>query len=377
MSACSGRYFGGETGQRLTVQVDAFVNGTTLVIAHEDLPNGRLSWPFSELRALSDGARKDQLTLTLRADTSDDSALVETARLTIDDDPTIAVLRRHCPNLTKRDVGKGTVWKVVSRSAMALSAVAVMIFVIVPALADTMARLIPIEREVRWGKAVVAQIERAFGATELGALHCENPEGLAALDAMVTRLTSGTDVVYDLNVQVFNHPMVNAFAAPGGQVVIMRGLLDKASSAEEVAGVLAHEIGHVESRDVTRNGLRAAGSAGLLSLVFGDFAGGTVAVLVAEAALNASYTREAEAEADRYAHRMLETAQVSARGLATFFDVLSNEERGLEIPEYLSSHPATEGRAEAAKRVAQVQGSTRPILTEKEWSALKGICKKA
>ena len=190
----------------------------------------------------------------------------------------------------------------------------------------------------------------------------------------MARLSAGTDLEYDVNVTVFDHEMVNAFAAPGGQVVLLRGLLDAASGADAVAGVLAHEIGHVEARDATRNSLRAAGSAGLLSLVLGDFAGGTIAVVLAEATISASYTRDAEFAADRYALDMLSNAHVSSAGLADFFGLVGEIQGDFELPEYLSTHPDTDGRAERARDFAAAQDQTSPVITEAEWQALQNIC---
>ena len=139
--------------------------------------------------------------------------------------------------------------------------------------------------------------------------------------------------------------------------------------------MLAHEIGHVEARDVTRNALRAAGSAGLLSMVLGDFAGGTAVVGAAEFMLNASYTREAEGEADQFALQMLDDAGVDSQGMATFFDRLEGlEGRMPNMPVYMRSHPETEGRAERARRFAGEQGRTRPVLSEADWQALRKIC---
>ena len=142
-----------------------------------------------------------------------------------------------------------------------------------------------------------------------------------------------------------------------------------------MAAVLAHEIGHVVSRDATRGALRAAGSAGLLSMVFGDFAGGTAAVVIAEYTLNASYTREAEAQADTFAHNMLEAANVSTVGMADFFGSLNGlEDEMPDLPIYLSSHPDTQERADLATEFAKGQGTTTPVLDDAEWNALKAIC---
>ena len=348
----------------------------TLRLTHPDLPLGSQYWPLDAIRALADHARTDQVVLSLRADAALDSGLIRPARLTIDDADMISVLTRLCPDLNRRDVARGTGRKVATRVGAAAAALCLMIFVILPAMANTLATLIPIEREVAYGKTVVNQMERFLGGKEVGGLACTNPEGRAALDKMTARLTEAGDLRYDLNIGVFNHKMVNAFAAPGGQIVIMRGLIDRARTPDEVAAVLAHEIGHVEARDTTRNALRAAGSAGLLALVLGDFAGGSAVVVAAEYTLNASYTREAEAAADVFALDMMEAAGADAEALATFFDSLGKIERTLpDLPEYLSSHPETTDRADAARSFAKTQGRTTPILTDQEWAALQNICK--
>jgi predicted Zn-dependent protease len=250
-----------------------------------------------------------------------------------------------------------------------------MIFVILPAMANTLAYVIPINREVAYGKVVVRQMERVFGGSKAGDLVCSSPDGDAALAKMIARLTEASPTEYELNVAVMRHQMVNAFAAPGGQIVLVDGLIKQAKSPDEVAAVLSHEIGHVEARDATRGALRAAGSAGLLSMVFGDFAGGTAAVVVAEYTLNASYTREAEAEADAFARSMLDAAQVSTSGMSDFFGSLDGIERSMpDLPIYLSSHPDTSDRAAQAAQFAKEQGPTRPVLDDDEWAALRAIC---
>lgn len=374
----AGRFFDGESGQRLDVDLAVDTAAETLRLSHPELPLGSQYWPLDAIRALADHARTDQVVLTLRADAALDSGLIRTARLTVEDADMISILTRLCPDLKRRDVAQGTGRKVATRVGLAAAALGLMIFVILPAMANTLATLIPIEREVAYGKTVVNQMERFLGGKEVGGLACTNPDGRAALDKMTARLTEAGDLRYDLNIGVFNHKMVNAFAAPGGQIVILRGLLDRAETPDEIAAVLAHEIGHVEARDTTRNALRAAGSAGLLALVLGDFAGGSAVVVAAEYTLNASYTREAEAAADVFALNMMEAAGADAEALATFFDSLDGLERTLpDLPEYLSSHPETTDRAEAARTFAKSQGRTTPILDDKEWAALQNICKPA
>lgn len=371
---CEGRYFDGDTGLRLDVGVEIDADRGNLCLQHPGLPGGVLIWPFPTLRRLQDEARSFQMTLSQSVADAPDSSLIDLPRLVIRNRAMVSELKKLAPNLDKRDRKPGVAWKITRRLSYATGALALMLFVILPAMADTLARLLPVQREVAWGKVVVAQVEQFLGTSDIGALVCDDPAGKAALDRMVARVSEGTGLSYELNVQVFDHPMLNAFAAPGGQVILMRGLIEQADSPEEVAAVLAHEIGHVEHRDATRNSLRAAGSAGLLAMVLGDFAGGSVAVVVAESILGASYTRDAEAKADAFAHDMLVAAQVPVEDMAGFFDKIGAMDGGIDLPEYLSSHPATDARAAAARAVAEGQSETRAVLTDAEWKALRNIC---
>lgn len=373
MGPVTGSYFDGQHAGRHRVEVTLDEAEGELIVTGPSLSEP-LHWPCARLRALADQARDYSLTLTLHAETEDEAPR-DPARLTIREPAMSARIREICPDLERRDVHRGTWRKLLTRSALAVGAVVLMLFVILPRMADTLATLIPVEREIAFGKSVVAQMERALGAADLGDLRCRGEAGQAALDRMVTRLTEGQNLQYDLEVRVFDHEMVNAFAAPGGQVVIMRGLLEETTGPDAVAAVLAHEIGHVEARDATRIALRAAGSAGLLSMVLGDFTGGTIAVVLGERMMQASYTREAEAAADDFAIEMLNTANVDTTGMARFFDYVAElQSEMMQLPEYLSTHPASEGRAERARNNAAAQHQTTPVLSEADWQALKGIC---
>jgi Zn-dependent protease with chaperone function len=258
-----------------------------------------------------------------------------------------------------------------------------MLFVILPGLADSLATRLPPETEARFGRLALAQVEDflsgwEWGDQEIGKadLTCDSPPGLAALGRLEARLTAGLDIGYDIELRVFDHEMVNAFALPGGHVVILRGLLDAASGPDEVAGVLAHEVGHVARHDPTRLMLRAAGSAGILSLVLGDISGGTLVAVAGEQLMQAAYTREAEAAADAFAFDLLASAGISAEPLAAFFDRIAQETE--LMPEYLSSHPASAGRAGRARDSASVAAAEgralTPALSDMDWAALKAVC---
>ncbi|MCU0802560.1 MAG: M48 family metallopeptidase [Rhodobacteraceae bacterium] len=363
-----GAYFDGETAKSHTVSVTG--QGEYLSITPLDPPGKPFFWRLDRIRAQA-GARKDTrgpLVLTLRADTDDEQPR-DPARLVLQPGPVADWVRASAPALGARDLRPGTWGRVIWRTTAALGAVAAIVFVILPRLSDTLAERLPIEREVAFGQLVVANMEQYLGGAD-GTLACNDPAGLAALARLEQRLTTGQNLRYDLHLQVFDHPMINAFAAPGGQLVILRGLLDGAGSPAEVAGVLAHEIGHVEARDPTRLAFRAVGSAGILSLLLGDATGGALIAVMGDQVLSASYTREAEAAADAFAYRLLNDTGIGTAGLADFFESLDG--KGIDLPEYLSTHPDTAGRAVSAR--AADGAAHDAVLSDDDWAALQGIC---
>lgn len=373
-----GRYFDGASAAKHAVHVTLDETRGILRFEGETLEQPE-EWPLALLRLLRDQPGGGWLTFTFLDDAPQEAA-EETAhheaRLSIADGAMNERLKAIAPMLSRRDVKRGTGRRVATYVAGAAAAVALMLFVILPAMATSLAALMPREREVQFGKAVVRQMSWFLTGSSEADLTCKNAAGLVALAAMQERLTERLEMEYALEIEVFDHEMVNAFAAPGGQIVILRGLLDEAESAEAVAGVLAHEIGHVENRDATVGALRAAGSAGLISMVLGDFSGGALVVILAEQLISAGYTREAERKADDFALDAMTRAEVSAEGLAGFFDFIMKEQG--DMPSglgYFMSHPPSDARAEKARAVAAEQGATRPVLSEAEWRALKDICK--
>ena len=96
-------------------------------------------------------------------------------------------------------------------------------------------------------------------------------------------------------------PVPNAFALPGGKVYLFSGLLAKAENPDEIAGVLAHELGHLRHRDGTRNLIYNGGTSFLIGLLFGDITGSGALIFASRSLVTASYSREAEQNADTFA----------------------------------------------------------------------------
>jgi len=150
----------------------------------------------------------------------------------------------------------------------------------------------------------------------------------------------------DFRVRVVRKDDVNAFALPGGQIVVFSGLIEKADSAEQLAGVLAHEMAHA----TLRHGLQSVGqSLGIVAAVefmVGDV-GGLLALgsQVAQESILTSYSRRAETEADLEGARMLHAAGLDPREMAGFFEKLQEDEGELPgVVAWISTHPQHEDR---------------------------------
>jgi predicted Zn-dependent protease len=255
--------------------------------------------------------------------------------------------------------------------------VSLIVFVLVPMLAAQLAEMIPPKREQQLGDAVVGQLQSLLSLAGEGRPKlCDDPGGLAALERMGARLNPNPELPYPLRLDVIDHGLVNAVALPGGRILVFRGLIDAASNPEEVAGVLAHEIGHVVYRDPTREALRAAGTAGILGLLIGDIFGASFAVMATDAVLNASYRRDAETRADETAYRLLAAAKLPTQPFADFFDKMRRKYG--ETPEMLkliASHPGLAERAERAAAADRIgDGPFEPSISDRDWIALRGIC---
>ncbi|MES2498582.1 MAG: M48 family metallopeptidase [Pseudomonadota bacterium] len=242
-------------------------------------------------------------------------------------------------------------------AAIALCLSALAVFGMIQGL-DLLVRIIPYSWEQRLGDTI---------SGDFGTYACRAPTGQKALDDLAKRLSpSGRP----MRVGVVNIPIVNAVALPGGRILIFRGLIAEAASPDEVAGVLAHEIGHVEHRHVLVSLLRRFG----IGLLIGS--GGSAADY-GQALIEARYSRAAESEADEYSVEQLVKAGISPAPTAKLFERLGKQEAALpKIFVYGASHPPSADRKTlfdgAAKRVLQ----PRPSLTPAAWDAVRAMCGK-
>lgn len=221
-------------------------------------------------------------------------------------------------------------------------------------LADWVVRRIPYEQEARLGDLALAQLHLQMRLAESG-------PAVEAIRAIGDPLTAGSPHRYRWFVA--DRSELNAFAAPGGVVVVHAGLIRAADSAEEIAGVLAHEIAHAELRHSLKTMVKSLGLRALVALALGD-ASGTVLSETATNLTELGFSREAERDADREGLRRLVAARIDPEGMVRFFEKLATQQ-GAAPPAILSTHPATEERlAELRREVASLSGNWLPLAID-------------
>jgi len=217
-----------------------------------------------------------------------------------------------------------------------LPLLALVLFVLnADSIAGSVAERIPPEHEAKLGELTLAQVRAGLK------LHEDGP-ALRAVRDIGQRLSEGSR--YRYRFFVADSPEVNAFAAPGGVVVVYTGLIRAADSAEELAGVLAHEVAHVELRHSLKAAVKGLGLRALAALALGDLSGG-VAGDVAARLTDLKFSRDAETEADREGLRRLLAAGISPHGMPRFFETLAAGEGNTAVAlAVLSSHPPSRER---------------------------------
>jgi Zn-dependent protease with chaperone function len=353
-------FYDGESARRRTVSIKVTASSLDIYDDSERVA----SWPVAEVR------RRDAPDSLLRLTREGASSL---ARLDIADEQKQAAIRQHCLHLDdiahRERTGRILFW-----SAAAALSILFCVFYLLPILAERLTPLIPASYERRLGTAVDNQIRMIFSGKV-----CKDPRGLTALETLVAQLRGAQGLPVDIDVAVLESKVPNAVALPGGRIYLFKALLDEAKSVDEIAGVLAHEIGHAAHRDGLRKLIQAGGTSYLLGLLLGDVTGGGAIVVVSRYLVDSAYSREAEMAADAFAGRTMMALGRPAHPMALLLKRIEDkhdddEGNDFEVPAFLSTHPVTDHRLKALeKQVPSRPGA--PLLSDEQWRALKEICK--
>lgn len=358
-----GRFADGQNATIRHVEVALAENTLTVVYGNAVWA----AWPLGEVRLIA-GPDRDGAVQLCRVGGA--------ARLTIGDPKFLEWLRVLCPNLSESPYAIGVSGKRLAVwTAVALASVALFLLVGVKLLAREVAQLMPVAVETRVGALLSDEVISALvddNIRKQGKAVCEAADGAMALDRLTTRLAASASLPFPVLVRVLNTKHVNAFALPGGRIFIFRGLIDAAGNAEAVAGVLAHELAHVEFRHPFQSAIEMAGVGIVVGLALGDAIGVSVGAIVLNMVVSGFYSRDMESEADDRAGTLLTLAGLPSAPLAVFFEALAaqhGDSSGLFSA--ISTHPGLNERA-AAMRLRSL--GEKPALSAAEWNALRQVC---
>lgn len=230
------------------------------------------------------------------------------------------------------------------------------------------------QQEIAMGREYAAQLDRELPLVQNGAAQ-------RYLDALGAELAVHAGRQVPWRFRLVNSEVVNAFAVPGGFIYINRGIVEKAANLSEFAGVLAHEIAHVQHRHSVEQMERAqTANTGLtLAYILLGRTPGTAeraAVGVGGNLWLAGHSRDAENEADATAVSMLVAAGIDPRGLPSFFRTLMNERSGSSgagVAQWFSTHPTTEDRIQNVQRIISRHPEARLRGMQTDSDAFRGF----
>lgn len=214
-------------------------------------------------------------------------------------------------------------------------------FLLLPWLADRATEHFPIEQEIALGKELMSQYTAG-----------EN------VDTAGTRLlnefgkTIAFNTQYPLHFTLIESETINAFALPGGEIVVYTGILNILKSDEELAGLMAHEASHVIYKHSIRSMMRQLAGSMMIGLMVGDV-GDISSTLIGQADQfrNLSYSRALETEADLKGMEILVRSQINPKGMVGLLNGLKSENpSGNNLPEFLLTHPAPDSRIEELEK---------------------------
>jgi predicted Zn-dependent protease len=356
----TGFYYDGRTARREPVTVTIGTGG--LDLRRSDGPP--IHWPFDGLRQTQGAFVGERLRIEFGTDPVE-ALLVEQEGLP-------EAVHQIAPSAIPRLRPRRNTAKVVGWSLGALGLAAVSYMWAAPVLADWTAPKVPVAWEVSLGQTVLSRLAPPDRL-------CGDSAAVTDLRLVLDRLVAAAPASpYAFRVFVVRDSALNAFAAPGGFVVVNSGLLAAAKTPEQLAGVLAHEIQHVIHRHSTRAVIREAPLRLALSTLSSGGGIETAAAVVGTLGV-LRYRRADEAEADRDGMRLLEAARVDPAGMIAFMRTLeARHEDAPRLVSYLSSHPHTAQRVAALEALAgESRTDAKPLLDSAAWRRVQAMCAEA
>lgn len=192
------------------------------------------------------------------------------------------------------------------------------------------------------------------------------------IDSLVARVCVANHIdKKDIQVHILESDEVNAFALPGGHLVIYSSLIEATDNPEELTGVIAHEIAHIQLHHVVKKLIKEIG----ISAIFAVTAGGNKTVIkqMGNILSSTAFDRQFEQGADMQAVEYLINANIHPKSLADFLQKLAEKENNsLKYLTWVSTHPNTEERAKyILKQSSNKKITAKPIFSPQTWKRLK------
>ncbi len=237
-------------------------------------------------------------------------------------------------------------------------------FSLLPFFKEKIAIEIPIDTEEKIGDAL-----SDFYLKDETKVH--TPALDSALFSITHRLLGHIENTnYNYKFTVIQKKDVNAFTLPGGRIVVFTGLIELTDSPEELAAVLAHEMGHAEKKHVTHKLVKELG----LTLVMGVLTGGDAGILgeLLHTITSTVFDRKQETEADEYGMHLLEQSGINPIVVATLFKKMEEQGGGFDKRlEMLSTHPHSSNRIKAAQEYRTHNGFKPLAFQNTNWQNVK------
>jgi predicted Zn-dependent protease len=212
-------------------------------------------------------------------------------------------------------------------------------------------------------------LEEFMESTDQGFEHKEIRE---KLDSLIERIIESNRLELEpADVYLIESEEINAFALPGNKIIILSGLIEACNSEMELAGVLAHEMAHLELKHVRKKLIKQVGMT-MITAALGGQGGNEIAGIIIDQLAGSAYDRSLEEEADLTAIRYLNNANLDPSGLAQFLENMDESIFSADYLEWISTHPNTPSRvAYLEKESAEYVPDIVPVLGKEGWEELK------
>lgn len=316
-------------------------------------------WSYAELRRADDGASR--IVLKRRPDTGE--------RLYFDADASVD-LRIAAPELFQPRAFGIEGLPVVGGLAAAAWSLAALFLLGVPMAAEPIAGAIPARYREQIGDISWSQVETLTSPC------ADSDEASRILNDLAYRIMTTSNVAQrdEIWINIVDANFPNAFALPDNSIVVTDDLIQLAEHPDELVGVIAHEIAHIEHDHIMKNVVRSAGAGIFFDVVVGGSGSGQMIALASVNLSSLRFSRDDETDADERGLDYLDVAGIDTAGLARLFDRFAEhaEEQGGDIPTLLSSHPATAARAAAAR--ARIRSGRSPSMSDADWRVVRSAC---